>query len=297
VASVNDSDERRLQVVWSDAKGSVEDAGLPPDAYLFPQLSPDNTHLALTRLVGKNLEVWMSDLVRGGFSRFAYEGTLNHIPVWTPDGRRVLYSSDRDGAANLYWQLADGSGTAERLTTSAEHQDPGSFSADGKLLAYASQSVTTDWDIWVLPLDGRRQPRVYKQTPNAEHHPMISPNGRWLAYTSDESGTPAVYVEAFPGGGSKKQISTSGGISSLWSHDGRQLFYCVNSDALMVVDVQEGASSFVAGRPRLAISKVLAGMTGFGTPGFSLGRDRRWLFLTPRETLHARIDVVRHALQ
>ncbi len=148
----------------------------------------------------------------------------------------------------MYWKPADGSGAAERLTTSENIQSPSSWSPDGQVLAFYERS-DADRDIWVLPIEGERKPRPFLQTPFEEAGAVFSPDGRWLAYMSTESGRQEIYVQPFPGPGGKWQISTEGGREPLWARNGEELFYRIG-DKMMAVEVAT-APTFSAGSPRL----------------------------------------------
>jgi serine/threonine-protein kinase len=151
---------------------------------------------------------------------------------------------------NLYWISVDGSGAAESLAMSENAQVPGSWSPDGQVLAFSEENPTTGWDIWVLRLGGDRQRQPLLQTPSNEQAPMFSPDGRWLAYQSDESGRDEVYVRAFPDSAGRSQVSTDGGSGPVWGRNGRELFY-QNGDKMMAAAVQTQKSTFVAARPKL----------------------------------------------
>ena len=146
-------------------------------------------------------------MVRATLSRLA---SSSNFPIWTPDGKRVSYLAFRAGLRNLFWRAGDGTGSEERLTTSENVQVPGSFSPDGKWLAFDETNRTTSRDIWLLPLEGERKPQAFLKTNADEHLPRFSSDGRWLAYASNESGRPEVYVQPFPGPGRKFQVSTEG---------------------------------------------------------------------------------------
>jgi dipeptidyl aminopeptidase/acylaminoacyl peptidase len=137
----------------------------------------------------------------------------------------------------------------ERLTTGEGNQTPGSWSADGQWLAYYDTDLATGGDIWVLPSEGDRKPRVVVRTPATENSPRLSPDGRWVAYTSNESGSVEVFVQGFPEPGGRTLISTSGGVEPVWSRDGRELFY-LDGDAMMAVEVKT-SPTFAAGAPRM----------------------------------------------
>jgi serine/threonine-protein kinase len=170
--------------------------------------------------------------------------------VWTPDGRKVTFWSDRAGSNNLFWKSGDGSGTTERLTTSDLSQAPGAWSPDGQFLAFRSDSSDSGYDIWFISLDGEREPHLFLQTEFNEALPKFSPDGHWLAYQSDESGRQEVYVRPFPKAEEGKwQISTEGGTQPVWARNGRELFYR-GGNKMMAVDIETG-SSLTAGKPRL----------------------------------------------
>jgi dipeptidyl aminopeptidase/acylaminoacyl peptidase len=181
----------------------------------------------------------------------------------------------------LFWKPADGSGEPERLSTTDYHQDPASFSPDGKLLAFAQNHPETRWDIWLLHMDNERRAEPFLRTEFNEHDPMISPDGRWLAYTSNESGRYEVYVQSLPDGGKKRVISTEGGREPLWARNGRELFYR-NRERLMAVAV-ETEVVFDAERPRLLFDTGgLRGTGGFGPPNFDVTPDgQHFVMMSP----------------
>ena len=210
-------------------------------------------------------------------------------PLWTPDGQRIVFRSNRSGAFNLYWKPADGSGEAEQLTSSEHSQSPYSWTPDGKVLAFWERSPQTSSDIWVLRLDGEHTPEMFLRTPFAEYEPSFSPDGRWIAYTSNESGRPEIYVRPFPGSGGKWQISTGGGIAARWAANGRELFY-LNGEQMMVLAVTTG-DSFQAGTPRSLFTHV----NPVGVPpNYAVAHDaQRFVMLQPTELeMEPQINVV-----
>ena len=236
----------KRMLVWVDRKGMAHPLPAPPNAYVSPRLSPTGQQLAIG-IQGTNSGLWVYELARGTLSRLNLSGLIPY-PIWTPDGKRVTFRAALNGPVNLYWMAADGSGAPDRLTTSENFQYPGSWSPDGQVLTFADADSTTGWDIWTLKLEGDRKPRPFLQTPSNESGATFSPDGRWLAYVSDESGRDEVYVRAFPGSGGKWQISTQGGDEPVWARDGRELFYR-NRDNLMAVTVAT-KPTFVAGTPK-----------------------------------------------
>ena len=193
-------------------------------------------------------QIWLYDLSRDTLSRFTFEGGSNQSPVWSPDGKRIAFSSDWEGPRNIFWQLADGSGGLERLATSNSEQYPVAWSRDGQLLAFVQTDPVTGRDIWVLRLNDRRA-QPFLRTPFNEGAASFSPDGRWLAYVSDESGRPEIYVQPYPGPGGKWQISTEGATEPLWNPNGKELLYR-SGNKMMAVEVATGLN-FSAGKPRV----------------------------------------------
>jgi eukaryotic-like serine/threonine-protein kinase len=217
-------------------------------------------------------------------TRLTFEGSANVVPVWTPDGKRIAFASNKEGTLKIFWQLADGNGGRERLTTSQDPQLPGSWSADGQLLTFTETSPATGNDIWVLRMsDHKAQP--FLQTPFNEGAPRFSPNGRWLAYVSDESGRFEIYVQPYPGPGGKWLISTEGGTEPVWNRNGRELFYRSGDKKMMAVDIIT-QPSFSAGKPRMLFEgQYLANPLPNGTqPFYDVSPDgQRFLMLKPIE--------------
>jgi Tol biopolymer transport system component len=258
---------------------SVDRQGVPTRltatqrAFQLPRLSPDERQLVVTIADDEETDLWVRDLSRGTMSRLTFEGN-NAAGVWTPEQRRIAFSSDRAGMFNLYSTPVDGSGEAVRLTTSEFPQMPTSFSPDGRILAYTEFGATTGFDIWLLHVvDGRREPLVSSSFD--EIGGVFSPDGRLVAYVSDESGRSEVYVRAYPDGG-KWQISTEGGTEPVWSRRGRELFY--RSQEWVVSTTIETEPSFAAGRPQLLFeTPYIEG--GAAYPNFDVTSDGRFIMI------------------
>jgi Tol biopolymer transport system component len=275
--------ERSL--VWVDRFGKVEPLSAPPRAYNYPRISPDGKQVVASTQGDRN--IWVYDLSRGTTTRLTVDGR-NNAPFWTPDGKRVTFGSSMLGPENLFWKLADGSGVAERLTTSQNFQRASSWSRDGEVLPFVEQGPTTRGDIWALSRTGNRQPVPVVQTRFDEEYPEFSPDGHWLAYSSDESGRPEVYVQPYPGPGPRVLISTEGGIAPSWGKGGRELFYVAPAVPpgspglrMMVVPVAV-VPTFTAGLPRMLFQGRLN--AGSSVRGYDVTSDgQRFLMVQNKE--------------
>ncbi|MDA2927271.1 hypothetical protein MYX78_08575 [Acidobacteria bacterium AH-259-G07] len=233
------------QLVWVDREGQEEPLAAEPGLYFDPRISPDGSRVAITIDDSGNRDVWIYDLARETPTRLTFDPAGDEQPLWTPDGLRVVFRSGREGGG-LFWKAADGTGQVERLTTSANIQRPYSFSPDGKRLVFLEDNPETGFDLHVLSMEGEPSAQPLLQTQFSEGRSAISPDGRWMAYRSNESGQDEVYVRPFPKVEEGKwQISSEGGISPVWSPKGRELFYR-NGEAMIVVRIQS-EPTFTAG--------------------------------------------------
>jgi len=244
---------------WVDSSGNTQPLGAVPGDYANPRFSPEGRRLAMD-IDRNNPDVWVYDWGRDTLSRLTFEPGEDSRPVWTPDGLRIAFGSARAGSPNLYWQRTDGTGDAERLTESKNTQFPASWHPSGKFLAF-QELTQTGWDLMILPMEGSETsgwkpgtPTLSLGTPFSETDPAFSPDGRWLAYQSDESGRSEVYVRPFPGPGGKWQVSTEGGRFPVWSRARPELFYRSENQRIMVIMVVPytvDGDSFRPDRPRL----------------------------------------------
>ena len=285
------SKNRKRILLWVDRKGATQTILAPPRGYMAIRLSPDGQRLAVG-ILDPNPGVWIYELERGTLARLT-TSVLNPYATWTPDGKRVTLRSALNNPFNLSWIPINGSGAEERLTTGKGLPIPGSWSPDGQVLAYSEQDPTTGWDIWVLKLEGDRKPRPFLQTPFNEGGAIFSPDGRWLAYQSDESGRKEIYVASFPDAGKKWQISIGGGTEPLWGRNGRELFYR-DGDKMMAADVTT-KPPFAAGKPKpLFKGNFVANPFNFW-PNYDVSPDsQRFLMLqaTEQEKAASQINVV-----
>jgi len=240
--------EAHRKLVLVDRGGKSQELTRAEGAYEDLDLSPDGHRIALT-IQGPAWHIWIYDIPRGTLTRLTFDND-NRDPHWSSDGKRVAYTSIRNGKCGLYWRLADGSGAEEQLVSdSPDCMTAESFSHDGRYLAYEITTPGNGHDIWILPLQGERKPQPFAVERFGEWSPAFSPEGHWLAYGSDESGRAEIYVRPFPGPGGKWQISTEGGDRAVWSREGSELFYR-NGIRLMAVPV-DTKRGFAPGTPHL----------------------------------------------
>jgi Tol biopolymer transport system component len=209
---------------WFDRQGRRSGEVATSATYWSPALSPDGRQLAVHRAEGGR-DIWIFDLVRATSSKFTFDPRDDDDPTWSPDGRRVVFSSSREGQYDLFVKNSAGGEQEELLLKSDYRKRPEDFSRDGQFLLYEENNPQTGWDVWVLPMTGDRKPQPVIQGPLDQWMSKFSPDGRWIAYASNESGRYEVYVQSFPPAGRKYQISTSGGVQPLWRGDGKELFY------------------------------------------------------------------------
>jgi serine/threonine-protein kinase len=262
-------------LVWVDRQGKETPISAPARVYDEPRLSPDGTRVAITTLDQEN-DIYVWDLAREGLTRLTFGPTFEAHAVWTSDGQRIVHSSTRTGAAgvsNLFAQAADGSGGVERLTTGRNFQRPSFIAPDGTGILGFEQSPTTAGDIVWFRLgnpasrsvsdpasdSSSTQVEALIRTPFTESNPEISPDGRYLAYQSNESGPFEIYVRPFPKvNDGRWQVSTAGGTSPLWAKDGRELFYLDLANRLTAAPVQTSGARFVAGNPARVLDAAYA---------------------------------------
>jgi Tol biopolymer transport system component/tRNA A-37 threonylcarbamoyl transferase component Bud32 len=234
-------------LAWMDRNGARTTIGQPAEI-ITQALSPDGKQVSLsTRTQGEDgSDLWMLDIARGVPSRFTFRAGRSSEPVWSPDGSHIIFAVDNNF---IYEKPANGAGTEELLLSGGLNIRPQDWSRDGKWLVYMLAGSKTGTDLWLLPLEGERKPVPYLQTPFNESDAQFSPDGRWMAYASNESGQPQVYVQSIPAGGSKFQISNVGGGQPRWRRDGKELFFISTDNKLMAVPLKIG-NTVEAGPPK-----------------------------------------------
>jgi serine/threonine protein kinase/Tol biopolymer transport system component len=250
------------QLNWYDREGRpVGNVGTPGD-FEDPRISPDGSAVAVNRIdpVAGTTNIWLLGLGRGSAERFTFSASFDHYPVWSPDGRRIAFDTNRNGAADLYWKVVSGNSGEEELLHSGEAKSPTDWSPDGKLLIYEQLDPKTKYDLWALPVAGGGKPVPLLRSGANETDGRVSPDGRWIAYASDESGRREVYVASFPGPGGRWQLSSEGGTEPVWRRDGKELFYLGADRKLMAVPIT-GGPRFEFGPPH-ALFQTRARYTG-----------------------------------
>jgi Tol biopolymer transport system component len=272
------SAERRSQLTWFDRSGTKLDTVGTPGVLQGFALSRDDTALVVARGDAQDgrFDLWIRDLVRGSESRLTSNGD-NRYPVFSADGTQIFFNSTRDGPGpyKIYKKLTNGTGPDEVVETAP--RSPSDASSE-YLFEGTSSDEKNGPDIWVLPLFGDRKSFPYVATEFQESFARLSPNGRWLAYQSNASTRPDVYVESFPQHGGRWQVSTNGGRVPVWSRDGRELFYYSGDGKIMVVEIKPG-EQFVWGTPKPLFEAAI------GNPiRFEVSKDgRRFLLPVPEE--------------
>jgi serine/threonine-protein kinase len=245
---------------WLTRDGKTMPLRFTPANWSGVQIAPDGRRLAFSLTDTAKSDVWTYDLARDASTRSTFGPGTERQPVWTPDGQRLVYASaGKDGIVqNLYWQRADGSGEATRLTTSPNGQYPGSWHPSGHFLAFYEIRPQTAADLLILPVGGDEAsgwkpgpPTVFLSGPSVEQQPRFSPDGHWLAYESNESGTNEINVRPFPGPGGRFPISTGGGTNAVWSRTRPELLYLAPDRRIMAVPYRAAGDAFVAEKPRV----------------------------------------------
>jgi eukaryotic-like serine/threonine-protein kinase len=241
-------DVQGRRLLWFDRSGKATPAIEESGDYGDTSFSPDLKRLVFNAQANASAsDIWIRDLDRGVSSRFTFDPAVERYPVWSPDGREIVYLSNAKGPGDLYIKDASGTKEAEPLLETPDLKIASDWSRDGAYLLFTDQSTDTGWDIWALPMKGDRKPFPVVKTKFTELFATFSPDGRYIAYASNESGRSEIYVQEFPEARSKIQVSTSGGTTPFWRADGRELFYR-NGARVMSVPVQTGGT-FSLGTP------------------------------------------------
>ena len=273
------------QATWFDSRGNNLGTLGEPTLVQWSAISPDANTVAMDRRDGgnDNFDIWTYSLVRGTASRFTFNSAPSNFPLWSPDGGYVAFAqTQKDGSSDIYKKTSNGSGADEVLDKDSRFKIPYDWSRDGQYIIEGVLDPRTKFDIWVLPLSsqgasGERKAFPYLQTEFDEKNARLSPDGRWLAYSSDETGNDEIYVQTFPKHGGKWQVSTNGGTLPVWSHDGKHLFFIDGKGRMTSVDVKNVDAKnpqFEAGVP-VSLFDVRLGI--LGESRFDVSKDGRFL--------------------
>ncbi len=252
-----------IELSWLGKNGAIRPLLDSANAFYSATLSPDGQRLA-TSIQAANDDIWIYHILRKRLTRFTFGGGNSSFPIWSPDGKYVMYASERGTVTDLFRKPWDGSTAEERLTNGLSVSELSSYAPDGKAVAFVQNG-----DIWILPLDEERTPRPFLESPANEASPKFSPDGRWLAYSSNESGRDEIYVVPYPQRGAKFQISSGGGVAPFWSRDGKELFL---------------TTSIALNRRRIAGGEIMS-VAITGTAPFNYSAERSVVTLPPSSVL------------
>jgi eukaryotic-like serine/threonine-protein kinase len=282
------------QLGWFDRSGKPEGSVGEPALYAQPRLSPDEHRVAMGifDLRAGSPDVWVYEFTRKVPTRFTFDSDFDAYPIWSPDGSRIVWNSNRKGHYDLYQKASSGAGSDEVLFESEENKTPTSWSTDGRFIAYTDTNPkgNTQYDIWILPMFGDRKPFPFLQTRFNELDAQFSPDGRWIAYVSDESGSNQVYIAPFPGPGGKWQVSRTGGAEPRWRGDGKEIFFISPDSKLMSAGVNASESTLEIGNTQQLFEVRLANPPGYH---YDVTRDgNRFLIDTQKEGSSAALALV-----
>jgi Tol biopolymer transport system component len=277
------------QLTWFDRSGTTRGTAgdLDRSGLSSPSVSPDGRRVAVSRTVEGNTDVWLLDGAR--MSRVTLDAASDRFPLWSPDGTRIVFASSRSGRFEIYQKLAGGAGVEERLVPSDQLAVAASWSPDGRFLLYINNDPQTNTDLWVLPMAKDRTSSVFLKTPFAERWGTFSPDGRWVAYHSNESGQHEIYLRPFvpPGesspaagtAGKQRQVSTGGGVYPVWRRDGREMYYLDPKGVMMAVPITVTATTLQPGAAFVLFpTRILGGGVDRGLgPQYDVAPDGRFL--------------------
>jgi Tol biopolymer transport system component len=281
---------RRRQLQWVDRMGAAQGTiGETDDTLWAPRVSPDGRRVAMSRYAQNNEDIWLLEGARA--SRMTFDAASDSFPVWSPDGTRIVFLSNRTGSGDLYEKVTTGAGMEKLFLASDQYKYASGWSADGRFLLYFSIDPKTGGDLWVLPMAGERKPYVFLKTAFIEVWGQFSPDGKWVAYQSNETGREEIYVRPFipPDAASRQsgsgvvesqwQVSTDGGVQPVWRFDGKEIFFINPAGEMMAAPITANGSTFMPGAPvKLFQTHVMDGGidTGRGRQ-YDVARDGRFL--------------------
>jgi Tol biopolymer transport system component len=292
----------RRHLAWFDRSGrQTSVVGSPdPNSLQYPELSRDGKRVAVDRTVLNNRDIYFADTTSGEPIRISLDPQADMSPIWSPDGGRIVFRSNRTGVPDLYQKSTRFEGAETLLYDSPEAKTPNAWSPDGRFILFVSTGLDTGNDIWVLPVGssaGDAKPWALVRTPSDESQATFSPGGNWIAYQSDEGGPLDIYVQPFPGPGEKRQISNGGGAQPRWGRDGKEIFYLTPDDKLMAVPIRVQGASLDRGTPVALFQPPLSGtafsgLAGNIRPQYDVAPDGRFLMNVMTEETTSPITVI-----
>ena len=294
------------QLGWFDRSGKALGALGAPDAdgLSVPRASPDGRRAAVYRTVRGNTDIWLLDGTRA--SRFTFDAALDRYPAWSPDGSLIAFDSNRNGHRDLYQKPSSGAGEEELLLESPQDKQIQGWSAGGRFVLYVSNDPQTARDLWVLPMNGERKPWPFLKTRFEERHGQFSPDGRWVAYESDESGRNEIYIRPFeapapPGAAASRtagqwQVSTSGGVQPRWRPDGRELYFIGPNGEMMAAPIAATGTTLEPGAPVALFPTRIYGGGVENSLGrqYDVARDGRFLINTVLDDTTSPITLIQN---
>ena len=280
------------QLVWIDRAGRVTGTIAPPG---FPHLTSNGQHVAVVGRMQGNFDIFLIDTTRGPPRRFTFDPAIDGFPVWSPDGSRLVFSSNRKGAFGLFEKPASLARDEQELLVAADNKYAVDWSPDGRVLLYVNQDSVTGDDLWALPLEGAPTPVPVVRTTFSEDQGQFSPDGRWIAYRSNETGAREIFLRPFPGPGSQRQVSTAGGSQPRWRRDGKELFYIAADNQLMAVPIRLPVANEIpdVGEPSALFAARLA-VPNNAQQGYAVAPDGRFLMNVAIESPASPITIVQN---
>jgi eukaryotic-like serine/threonine-protein kinase len=290
LAYVGGAAARFSRLVWTDRSGKETETIGVPGVHWDPRLSHDGRRLAVALEDSRgNSDIWIHDLARKVSTRFTFDPDTDIGPVWSLDDSRIVFTSYRRGPGDLFQKLSAGTGAEELLLASPHRKIATDWSPDGRWLAFHTNQPKTSWNTFVLELPDRK-PSVYLETPFPELASVFSPDGRWIAYVSSESGLGEIYVQPFPRGSGKWQISSGGGTMPIWGRDGKEIFFLASDGKLMAADVKTGPT-FEVETPRPLFATNVRNFVGLSRRQFDVSADGQRFILNAALGEHAPVPI------
>jgi len=293
IVAYRSSESERCQLAWFDRSGkSLGSLGPADDSNLmFPELSRDDRKVVFGRTQDGNLDIWLTDIVTNASTRFTLGGSTNNLPLFSPDGTRIVFQSNRNGPFDLYWKPSNG-GNEEVLLKSADTKGAFSWSPGGRYLLYRDVDPKTGNDLWILPMSGDRKPAPFVNTRYDETLGQFSPDGRWIAYQTNETGRLQVFVQPFPATGAKWPISVNGGAQPRWGPDGKELFFIAPDLKMMSATVKATGSTIEIAPPTALFQTRIVNNLSQIKHQYTIAHDGRFLINTVVDSTASPITVI-----